>query len=50
MGLTTIDHQYEDMGRISFEMLIQQIEGHRRLDPGQVANRVLSPQLAVRET
>ncbi|MDD4891770.1 MAG: substrate-binding domain-containing protein, partial [Phycisphaerae bacterium] len=52
MGLTTVDQQYENMGRISFEMLVQQIEGHRSFypDPSQIDNRVLTPQVIVRET
>lgn len=50
MGLTTIDHQYENIGRISFELLVQQIEGHRSIDPARTANRVLTPQLVVRQT
>jgi len=50
VGLTTIDHQYLNMGRIGFEILTQQIEGHRRIDPGHVEHRTLLPQLLVRKT
>ena len=50
MGLTTVDHQYENMGRIGFEMLVQQIEGHRSYDSARIESRVLTPQVIVRET
>ena len=50
MGLTTIDVQFETMGRIGFEMLAWRIEG-QQADPNAAAeNRIILPQLIVRDT
>ncbi len=50
MGLTTVDHQYELMGKIGFEMLAQQVAGHRPVSPAHIEHRVLQPRLVVRQT
>jgi LacI family transcriptional regulator len=50
MGLTTVDLQFETMGRIGFEMLAWRIEGHRTGPESGADCNILMPQLIVRDT
>ena len=50
LGLTTIDLQFETMGRIGFEMLAGRIEGRPAESDAAVENHIIIPQLIVRAT